>query len=158
MAVEQAAHRAYRAIARRPRLVSAAVLLRNQLDHVVRYYFSESFYTCEAAERLLLSTIGPQVERFVDVGANVGRFTAQLLDHAPAGCQGLLLEPSLSALVELRRTFDSDHRVRIVPVAAGECDRSGIFHEDPHAGETSTLVAGAASGQTGMRPRRAGRR
>lgn len=127
-------------------MVSAVALLRNQLDHVVRYHFGDSFHTSERAEDLLIQTIGPEVRRFIDVGANVGRFTEKLLRHAAPGCTGVLLEPSTSALEALHRRFAGASQLEVVPSAAGERRGQAAFYEEPAAGEGSTLLAGAARG------------
>lgn len=139
-------HSAYHSVARSRRLVSAAAVLRNQLDHVIRYHFGDTYTTCEAAEDLLIRTVGPHVHRFVDVGANVGRFTTKMLCHASSDCRGLLIEPSTSALAHLHRTFATESRLEVIAAAAGEREGVARFYEEPAAGETSTLVAGAAHG------------
>lgn len=143
MYLNSAIHRLYQLIARSDLITTCAVLVRNQLDHIVRYHFSNSFRTCEEAESLFLRTIGPHVNRFVDVGANVGRFTDELLRVAPNTTSGILIDPSASAVDALVKKFHADPRLRIVAAACGEMPGESEFHEEPNAGETSTLVADA---------------
>jgi len=143
MSPQSALHNFYRWVARSDIVTTGAVLLRNQLDHVVRYHFSNSFKTCEQAEALLLQTVGVHVKRFIDVGANVGRFAGELLRVSPNVQSGLLIDPSKSAVQALREKFGSDTRLEIVEAACGDAAGEAVFHEEPNAGETSTLVAGA---------------
>ena len=143
MTVGGGVHQVYHAVARSKRLASAAALLRNQLDHVVRYHFGDSFKTSEQAEDLLIRTVAPSVRQFIDIGANVGRFTGALLRHASPDCAAVLVEPSTSALEVLRHRFAEESRVEIIPAAAAERRGHAKFYEEPSAGEASTLVAGA---------------
>ena len=146
MSLGGALHKGFHVVARSRRLASAAALLRNQLDHVVRYHFADSFQTSEQAEDLLIQAMGPGIHRFIDVGANVGRCSEKIFRHAPADCVALLVEPSTSALAVLRRKFGKDPRVEIIPAAAAERQGRARFYEEPLAGEASTLLAEAVRG------------
>jgi FkbM family methyltransferase len=64
-----------------------------------------------------------------------------LLDVAPRA-HGLLFEPSAQAAACLKDRFGSDERLRIVEAAVGDVPGALELHEEPDAGETTSLVAG----------------
>ena len=134
-------HRFYHRLGRSRIAVRIAATLRNQLDVVIRYHFADSFHDAELMDDRLLGLLGPSVSTFVDVGANVGRWTLALLKYAPSA-RGILLEPGRVS-DELKRVFTSFPDIT-VRVAAG-ADREGVgeFFESLSASEGSTLVEGA---------------
>jgi FkbM family methyltransferase len=134
-------HCFYHRLARSGLAARTAVLIRNQLDAVIRYHFSDSFYRADQMDDQVLRLIGPSVSRFMDVGANVGRWSLTLLRHAPSA-RGVLLEPS-SASEEARRAVGRFPMVTVCMAAAG--DREGVarFFESSCTSEGSTLVEGA---------------
>lgn len=95
-------------------------------------------------EETILAHLGESVKFAIDVGANRGEWTQiALRNTAVESC--LLFEPSTSALSSLRQRFAKEPRVEIVGSAAGDSVGQLTFYEEPGAGETSTLVAGASS-------------
>jgi len=136
-------HWVLRQLARSRSVTKTAVIVRNQLDHIVRYHFGWTFYTSDPAAELLLCTFAKQAHRVVDVGANVGRWTESALSILNGPAEAILIEPSSSALQALSKKFDRDPRVRIIPAAAGDQQGTVTFHEEADSGETSTVVADA---------------
>lgn len=65
---------------------------------------------------------------FVDCGANVGDVTAAALRY---GRRVICFEPDLDALAVLKSRFGSDDRVKIIPKAVGNSDRTADFHQSP---------------------------
>jgi FkbM family methyltransferase len=145
-------HAAYHRLARSRTLTRVAVLLRNQLDHCIKYHFADTFYSCEEGQALLLHTLGTNVRRFVDVGANVGDWTAEARRASGGDAEGILIEPCASAIERLRERFRGDAALSIVPAAAGAACGEAIFYEEPNAGQTSTLVTGARRPSSRARP------
>jgi FkbM family methyltransferase len=126
--------------------VRLAVLLRNQARCVIKYHLAESPDVNETGEVWLRDAIVERCTRVVDVGANVGDWTAGVLDRKredPA-FRALAFEPSQSAARLLRARFAGDPRVTVIEAAVG--DRAGTmrFLEEREAGKGSTLVPGFA--------------
>jgi FkbM family methyltransferase len=132
-------NRTQRRLGRSPRATRAAVLLRNQCNRVIRYHLTPSDDPAENGELWLLDRIAPGVEVFFDVGANVGEWTAALLERAPAA-RGVLVEPGPEAGERLRTRFGD--RVEIVAAAAGDQEGVATFWEETGAGERSSVVPG----------------
>jgi FkbM family methyltransferase len=132
-------NRTQRRLGRSPRATRAAVLLRNQCNRVIRYHLTPSDDPTENGEMWLLDAIAPRVRTFVDVGANVGEWTAALLDRAPAA-SGVLIEAGPTAAERLRMRFGD--RVQIVVAAAGDEEGVATFWEELGAGERSSALPG----------------
>lgn len=64
----------------------------------------------------------PEAPVFLDVGANIGLFTEELLRRRPSG-RGYLFEPVAEVRARCEQRFEGDERVRIEPCALS--DRSG---------------------------------
>ena len=133
-------HRFYHWFARSQLAVRAASLVRNQLDAIIRYHFSDSFYHADLMDDRLLGVLGPSVSSFIDVGANVGRWSSALLKHAPTA-RGVLLEPG-SVSEEAKRAVAGFPAVTVVVAAAGEREGIARFFESSGASEGSTVVEG----------------
>ncbi len=115
-----------------------AALIVNQCELLIGYHFAASYDPEHNGERWLLDVVGPAVENFIDVGANIGDWTRMLLDRNPAA-RGVVVEPGTEALARLRETLPST--VEIVPAAAGTVDGSVItFYEELGAGGRSSSV------------------
>lgn len=142
-------HRFYAALARSPRAVWVVKRLRNQARLIVGYHLTSLAGSIEAAqngEGMLAAAVAPAVRRFVDVGANVGDWTAHLDGLTGGRAEGLLIEPSGTALAALEARYGGDARMRIVPAAAADpaSPPELTFYEEAAAGQTSTLVAGSS--------------
>jgi FkbM family methyltransferase len=133
----------YRVIARSRLLSRLALRLRNEAGLIVGLNLAEDFRT-EGLERFL-AHVGPGLTRFVDVGANVGNWTQQLLRHTTPDVRGLLFEPSASAMDRLRLSLGSDERVELVQEAVSDIDGEVTFFEEADAGEGSSLLASIAN-------------
>lgn len=133
--VRRSAHR----LGRSRRAMIAAALLRNQSQVVIAAHLAPSGEPEENGENWLLELIGERIGRFVDVGANVGEWSRQVLHVAP-DATGILVEPGTSALEHLRAAFGQESRVEIVEGAAGEQAGSAVFYEGPGADVRSSLV------------------
>jgi FkbM family methyltransferase len=132
-------------------LTRIAVAVRNQCNCIIGYSVTQTPAAGENGELWLAQVLAPTCKRFVDVGANVGSWTAQLLGITPFDGRGLLFEPSSDALQRLTKTFGADSRLEIVPAAVGEREGHLEFAEEPGAGETSSLVEGVSNPRANRR-------
>ncbi|MES1185309.1 MAG: FkbM family methyltransferase [Myxococcales bacterium] len=121
----------------------AAFYLRNQCNRVLRFYVGDETDPEKNGEAWLVRNVGPHIETFVDVGANVGNWAAMVWAQQPSS-RGLLLEPAESALKLLANRFGADERATIIAAAAGAQEGIAEFFEDAGAGETSSLFVGHA--------------
>ena len=133
-------HLLYHWLARSPLVARVASLARNQLDAVIRYHFADSFYHADESDERLLALLGPSLSTFIDVGANVGRWSATLLKHAPAS-RGVLLEPG-SIAAKAKQAVAGFPAVTVVVAAAGEREGTVTFYESAGTSEGSTVVEG----------------
>lgn len=112
-----------RATARSSIGIRLTVRIRDFCRQVVFHRLYTTHLFDANGELLLLRTVAPNVKTFVDVGANVGDWSAALLEAAPSA-RGLLVEPSENAHARLFARMRGDARVEIVKVAAGATDGS----------------------------------
>ncbi|MDQ4142587.1 MAG: FkbM family methyltransferase [Actinomycetota bacterium] len=110
----------------------------NQCQLLIGYHFAPSYLPEENGEQWLLDRVGSAVEKFIDVGANVGDWTRMVLHRSPAAL-GVAVEPGTEALARLKERLPTT--IEIVPAAAGRLDGSVItFYEEPEAGGRSSSV------------------
>src|SRR5256885_229728 len=88
---------AQRALGRSRTVTRGAVLMRNQCNRVIAYHLSRSHDAADNGELWLVRQLAPELRTFVDVGANVGDWSAGVLDVAPSAT-GILVEPSRGPL------------------------------------------------------------
>jgi FkbM family methyltransferase len=131
--------RLHRTLARWPFAVNAALKLRNQLAALIRYSRASGIQASQNGEEWLVRQVAPSCSTFVDVGANVGDWTALFLRTQPAG-RGLLFEPSPGALQRLHERFDSVPGVEIVAAAAGAVPGEIELYDFGGADEHTTVV------------------
>mgnify|MGYP000212219631 CR=1 FL=1 len=95
-------------------------------------------------EQRLIEVLGPHISTFVDVGANVGDWSARVVGAASQLERGHLLEPNRAACARLEERFADLTSLRIHPVAAARTPGTIEFFEEPGCGETSSTVAGSS--------------
>jgi len=124
----------------------AALLLRNQSRAIIKYHLMTSHDVRASGEEWLLQRIGQRCRIIVDVGANRGDWYQVALRHMPNLDRAILFEPGLRAAELLRERFASSDRVEIVQTAlSDQQEAEAHFFEEPNAGETSSLMRGAAT-------------
>jgi FkbM family methyltransferase len=124
--------------------VRCAVKIQNQCRAVISRSHGAGTGDRELnGEAMMMRHLGHSLHYFVDVGANVGAWTASAL-LAPDVRGGLLFEPSEEAVEVLTRRFANRSSISIVRAAAGEARQEITFYEEPGAGETSSVVFGAS--------------
>jgi FkbM family methyltransferase len=116
--------------------------LRNQCQGFLRYFFNEGCLPHQNGELAVVTVFAPHCSRLVDIGANVGDWTASFLRLSDAATQAVVADPSTSALAALRTKFSQEPRVIIREAAFSDHEGLMDFFEEPGAGETSSLVAG----------------
>src|SRR5262245_31786973 len=131
----------HRRLARFHPTVLLALLLRNQMQCVLKYHLGGVADSDRNGEQILAGTVAPHCQRFVDIGANVGAWSDYFLAHAGGDACGLLFEPSATALAALRARSSLAGRCEIVPAAVSDAVGEVEFFEEPGAGETSSLDA-----------------
>lgn len=124
--------------------VGAAVKIRNQCDMVIQSHLGETGHAELNGEKRLIEMIAPGGGTFIDVGANVGDWAELFLEAGGREKRGLLIEPSSSAVAKLRERFDGRAGVRIIQAAASDSSGEIEFHEEPDAGQTSSLHRSAS--------------
>ena len=117
--------------------------MRNQCEMVIASHLAPSAHSDHNGERWLVEAMSPDIACFIDIGANVGDWTALVLAHNPAA-RGLAVEPGAAAMERLRRRLPP--AVRMVSAAAGDATGTLRFFEQPGAGETSSSVEAWADG------------
>ena len=127
----------HRLLARSSRITRGAILLRNQANSVIRYHLTASYDPLENGEAWLAAQIAPNASTFIDVGAFVGDWTADVLPFAEEGSKGLLFEPAVPAAMKLRERFGQSSSLEIVEAAVADAEGELPFYEG--SGRTSSL-------------------
>jgi len=128
----------HHAIARSATLARACAKLRNQANIVVGYHLGESSNSNRNGEFRLLDHLAPRCRTFVDVGANVGEWSARLPVSALE--RAILFEPSSQCLRALRARF-TDRRFEVRDAAVSDVVGEADFAEEDGCGEGSALVS-----------------
>lgn len=129
------------ALARSPLAARLAVRVRDQMNGIVWEHLGHDIDMTRNGELWILEVLGKDCQTFVDVGANVGNWTAQMLRQSPRA-RGVLVEPSLSAGRRLTERYAANRNLFIVSKAASDVCGTVDFFEEPDAGQTSSLAAG----------------
>jgi FkbM family methyltransferase len=128
---------AYDTLARSPRIVRAAVRLRNVAVALIGHRITERGIDPELNGKAWLAhALSPTCHTFIDVGA----WSSLMLAAAPHA-RGVAFEPSSSALSALRERLGSNPHLEIVDAAVSDAAGEVMFNEEPGAGETSRVAA-----------------
>jgi FkbM family methyltransferase len=131
-----------RAAARSRLLVRFAILVRNQCRCIIKYHLAESPDVNQTGEAWLREELAPRCTFFVDVGANVGEWLAEIVRAKGATpFSAIAFEPSKTAFQRLRQRFNGDSRIDAVDRAVGDTIGSTQFFEEQYAGKGSTIVS-----------------
>jgi FkbM family methyltransferase len=135
----------------RPLLVRASAKLRNQLNVVFASHLNGVSRFGHTGEYVVLDRTANRVQRFVDVGANVGAWSRSLVRLAPEA-SGLLVEPSRPCQAALRAWLPNYPLLKLVPAALSDTSGEAMFFEESGATETSSFdAANARPGATARR-------
>ena len=72
-------------LAKSPFLVYLAAKIRNQTNRIIGSFFAENVDPCKNSELWLIRLTAPEASNFIDVGANIGNWTAAFLGLTPLG-------------------------------------------------------------------------
>ena len=133
--------RLYTVLARWRPVILAAVVLRRTATELIGHRLARGGLDPERnGETWLIGELGSRCEIFIDVGANVGAWSASMLKAAPHA-RGIAYEPSPVSLARLRERFSEDQRLQVVPAAVSDIAGEAQFYVEAGAGETSSLAA-----------------
>jgi FkbM family methyltransferase len=132
--------RMQRALSRSAVATRIAVKVRNQARGVVKYHLSDGHNPRSNGERWLIQLVAKPGSRFVDVGANVGDWSALWLEADPSPAAGLLIDPSREAVAALRRRFSGWPQLEVIEAGASDRPGTQVLFEEPAAGERSSFV------------------
>ena len=110
------------------------------MDAVIHHYLHLTIFPAENGEELVMRTLGARINTFVDVGANVGEWTALTLQYSASDVRGFLFEPGARAFQRLENRFADDARILLIRKAVSEFDGPTTFYEVPDCGESSSLL------------------
>lgn len=130
-----------RALSRMPGVTLAAAKIRNQCNMIISTALTTGSALEASGETWLADAVAPGARYFVDVGANVGEWTAMFAGRMRERPAGLLVEPNPAAAERLRTRVAGEGRTgcEVLAAAAGERpDRLPFFAEE-YCGETSSL-------------------
>lgn len=135
------------ALARSTTVAHVAARAKNQLHGLVVEHLGHDIDMARNGEHWIVQQLAPDCRTFMDVGANVGDWTAAFLEANPSA-RGCVVEPSTTAAAQLHSRFGTDQRVRVHRVAASDRPGTVTFFEEPDAGRKSSVVPGFSSGAT----------
>ncbi len=130
-----------------PRAAHAAVIVRNQCNALIGYHLAEGSTFEQGGETHLIAKAARHVRTFIDVGANVGGWTNQLLAYQP-DARGVLIEPAPDALAQLRANVPDT--MTIVPAAASAAAGTMTFYDEGAASTESSAFIGLTTGATAI--------
>jgi len=111
-------------------------IIRNHMQ----YHFDDA---TRNGEYWILSKLAPSCLRFVDVGGNLGDFSAAFLSKSPAA-SGLIFDPGESAADRLTARFADRPSVRVIRKAISDFSGRTRFFEEANTGLASSLAKGWA--------------
>ena len=132
--------RAHRWLARSPKVVEVALLVRNQAECVINQHLSPPIESSANGEELLIKQLGKHIHSFVDVGANVGDWSELAIRHSQPGCVGNLYEPGIAAHDLLQQKFRRNSNIKIHKIALSDQVGQAEFYEEAAAGQMSSLL------------------
>lgn len=120
-----------------------ATLLATKINHVsnliIQIHLADTFI--KLGEDLVVAHVAGRIRNFIDVGANVGRWSEYIISLTGDTPSGLLFEPSTSAFAILSSKFKAHPSIEVVPKAVGDLVCDVVFYEESNAGEMSSLLS-----------------
>lgn len=101
--------------------------------------WTASFHATQCCLDLLPDSVDVRCGTVVDVGANIGAWTASLLTVVPTASV-LVVEPAGQPLEHLRNRFAGDARVDIAEFAVSDRSEVAMFHTTVHSHNSSLQV------------------
>jgi len=113
--------------------------LLNRVERLAAYAQGKGYgaATMKQEVRLLQSLLRTQPELAIDVGGNIGNYTAELRKVHPT-LEIHTFEPSATNIEKLRRRFKEDKLIKLVPYALSDSVGSAtLFSNEPGSGLSS---------------------
>jgi len=117
-----------------------ALWLRNVCNVILRERLSDGLDPERNGEAAVARALAPASSTFVDVGANVGDWSALFCGLAPETARGLLLEPAEVTVRQLQERFADRAAITVVCGAASDRVGRAQFFEGTGASEASSLL------------------
>jgi FkbM family methyltransferase len=130
-------YRLHRFLSKSSTCAKVFVRLRNQANCVIGYHLGESYDSGLNGEYRLVDFLAPHCRTFVDVGANVGNWSARFLQASSA--KGILFEPSEHCVASLEKKF-KEKVITIRDVAVGDKSGAISFVQEGEFGESSAIA------------------
>ena len=127
-------------IAKSPLGSRLSLLLRNQCGLIVSRALFEGFDPNLNGELWLCKTVVSRIRTFIDVGANLGNWTALFVDSGLCNRRGFLFEPSRYSVTRLTERFRQISDIEIVEAAVADFVGETSFFEGPSGCEQSSLL------------------
>lgn len=119
-----------------------AMKVRNQCNCIIGLRCKSGIKAEFNGEAWLADQIAPRAEMVIDVGANVGDWTAMFAQRMTRPGHAILFEPNPEAAATLRNMAfpNAGLRVDVQEKAVSDLGGTAEFFLEPDAGETSSLV------------------
>lgn len=138
--------RALKLLSKSEYAANLCIKLRNRSNSVIGYSLTQSFDASQNGEYWLIDSFTNASSKFVDVGANVGKWSEYFLSRNSTS-QGLIFEPSTESVGRLRSNLELyKDRIAVRDMAVGETCGEAFFCQEHECGETSSLVTGISRG------------
>jgi FkbM family methyltransferase len=108
---------------------------------VIQYWLGESSDHIKNGEAWFAGLVANTSSTFIDVGANIGNWTAIFTASMPQGGKGILFEPSQDAVSKLRGRFSSIPNIEIAEAAVGDTLGMATFYIKDDMEKSSLLEA-----------------
>ena len=145
--VKSLAGKIHALLGRNSNITGIAVSVRNQANAIVAAHFSQLSVSSDPAingEYKLLDFLAPNIEFFIDVGANEGNWTARLVRENITGSRGVLYDANLECVQTLTRRFGDFQGLTIASAAVADFTGATQFFESDANSELSSLSANNA--------------
>jgi FkbM family methyltransferase len=119
--------------------------MRNQCNQVIHRSLSDGPDCRTNGEGWLIKEVARRGHVFVDVGANVGEWSALYQEAADGTARGVLIDASEAACHALMNRFGSTTGIEIINAAVSDEEGTMPFFEEADAGTHSSLVRSFAS-------------
>ncbi len=119
--------------------------LRNQINRIISYHFSQDHLIEESGESFLIDQYNDQLKVVFDVGANKGEWSEYLLSKSNNLKKLVLIEPSKNTFNYLVEKFIDNQKIELHQVGLSNVTGTFNFFAEENMGETSSFIANNAS-------------
>lgn len=136
--------RIHRRLGQSSLVTTLAIKARNQLNQVIHHSLSDGPDCRKNGEAWLVRDLAKPGTTFVDVGANVGEWSALYRESAPESV-GIVIDASQAACKRLVHRFSGHKDITVIRAALSDSEGVMPFYEEANAGTHSSLVQSFAS-------------